>query len=83
MTSQGYDSWGYPRGCLPTLGCEQGNYGNFIDSVRDTNLRALRILVAPQCAKGLRSCSSPTKITDRDGVNISDPAHTSCKTLDE
>ncbi len=43
-TTPGADSWGYPTGCLPTFGCEQANYGDFIDAVRDANLNALRTL---------------------------------------
>jgi hypothetical protein len=43
-TSQGYDSWGYPTGCLATFGCEQASYGDFIDSVEAANLNALRAI---------------------------------------
>jgi hypothetical protein len=43
-TSQGYDSWGYPTGCLPNFGCEKANYGGFLDSVTNANLNALRAL---------------------------------------
>jgi hypothetical protein len=39
MTS-GMDSWGYPTGCLATYGCEQVNYGNFLESVTNANLNA-------------------------------------------
>jgi hypothetical protein len=41
-TTQGYDSWGYPTGCVPTFGCEQGNYGDFIGPATTANLNALR-----------------------------------------
>ena len=44
-TSQGYDSWGYPTGCLTTYGCEQASYGDFIDYVTNANLNALRSLI--------------------------------------
>jgi hypothetical protein len=43
-TSQGYDSWGYPTGCLATFGCEQATYGDFLDDVTNANLNALRAL---------------------------------------
>ncbi len=41
-TSPGADSWGYPTGCLPTFGCEQASYGDFITPVRNANIEALR-----------------------------------------
>jgi hypothetical protein len=44
-TSQGYDSWGYPTGCLPTFGCEEASYGDFIDYVTSANLNALRAVI--------------------------------------
>jgi hypothetical protein len=44
-TSQGYDSWGYPTGCLETFGCERATYGDFLDAVTTANLNALRALV--------------------------------------
>jgi hypothetical protein len=44
-TSQGYDSWGYPTGCLTGFGCERANYGDFIDEVTAANLNALRSLL--------------------------------------
>lgn len=40
--TRGADSWGYPTGCLPDYGCEQANYGNFMDPVIQGNLKALR-----------------------------------------
>ncbi len=40
-TTQGYDAWGYPTGCVPGYGCEQGSYGDFISHVRAGNLWAL------------------------------------------
>ena len=43
-TSQGYDSWGYPTGCLAAFGCERANYGDFTDEVMKANLEALRTL---------------------------------------
>jgi hypothetical protein len=45
-TSQGYDAWGYPTGCLRTYGCEQASYGDFLSYVRAGNLWVLRSLVA-------------------------------------
>jgi hypothetical protein len=45
-TSQGYDSWGYPTGCLPAFGCEQASYGDFIEQVEAGNLNALRAIAA-------------------------------------
>jgi hypothetical protein len=39
---QGYDPWGYPTGCVPTFGCEQGSYGDFVGPATDANLNALR-----------------------------------------
>jgi len=41
-TSPGVDRWGYPTGCLPQFGCEQANYGDFLDSAVEGNLAALR-----------------------------------------
>lgn len=38
----GADSWGYPTGCLEGVGCEQGNYGDFLSWVIRANLNALR-----------------------------------------
>jgi hypothetical protein len=43
-TSQGYDSWDYPTGCLAAFGCERANYGDFTDEVMKANLEALRTL---------------------------------------
>jgi hypothetical protein len=43
-TSQGYDPWGYPTGCLPTFGCEEASYGDFVDYVTNANINALRFL---------------------------------------
>jgi len=43
-TTQGYDAWGYPTGCLPqamvgaATPCEHANYGDFVDSARTENL---------------------------------------------
>ena len=42
FTSQTYDSWSYPTGCLTTFGCEQASYGDFLDYVTDANPNALR-----------------------------------------
>jgi hypothetical protein len=44
-TTQGYDSWGYPTGCLATFGCEQSSHGDFLDPVQAANLNALRAIV--------------------------------------
>jgi hypothetical protein len=44
-TSEGYDSWGYPTGCLAAFGCERANYGDFLDYVTNANLNALRALL--------------------------------------
>jgi hypothetical protein len=41
-TTQGYDTWGYSTGCVPTFGCEQASYGDFIDPATTANLNALR-----------------------------------------
>ena len=43
-TSEGYDSWGYPTGCLAAFGCERANYGDFIDEVTRANLEVLKTL---------------------------------------
>ena len=37
----GYDSWGYPTGCVSGYGCEQASYGDFITYVRKGNLWVL------------------------------------------
>jgi hypothetical protein len=43
-TTQGYDSWGYPTGCLPTYGCERASYPDFVGRVLKANLNALRAI---------------------------------------
>jgi hypothetical protein len=45
-TKAGTDAWGYPTGCLPSFGCEWGNYGDFIDPVRSANFNAFRSILA-------------------------------------
>ena len=49
-TQAGTDAWGYPTGCVTGLGCEKANYGDFLDTVRDANFKALRIISAESAA---------------------------------
>lgn len=44
-TTAGMDDWGYPTGCVSGFGCEQGSYGNFIDSVTQANLSAYTYII--------------------------------------
>jgi hypothetical protein len=43
-TQSGMDSWGYPTGCIPGLGCERANYGDFLTAVKTANFEALHQL---------------------------------------
>lgn len=42
----GADPWGYPTGCVNGYGCEQGNYGDFIDAVQSANISAIRTIAS-------------------------------------
>ena len=46
ITTPGADAWGYPTGCLANFGCEQANYGNFVDAVLNANLNCFRTLAS-------------------------------------